>query len=444
MNRVTSLLANSLNRAADALPATGQAPVARIERTLLVVDDDRSVREALNITFREIYTVKMADNGPSAIEMFRNEPTDVALLDIRMPGMSGLDVLKELKQLDPAVEVILLTGYETIEYIRQAMRLGACEYISKPYIVDDLRASVETAMARRETSRKTAGYTHRLAQLQNEIHHQQMREELARTRNQIYASIIHDVTSPLTTIAGYCELIQNSVAHAEVLEADQLATLRRQTQLMSRNVSNCIDLSRRYLSFLEGTFDPNAQASVNEVFFDLGELLEAYPKVRAKQLVIRALEQDKILAMHRTDLLQVLLNLTINALQCSVEHHRVEVSARILPPEGVRRFAEPAAGSRFLPAPDFNEGGPLLAVSVQDNGPGIPEHILPRIFEAYFTTKPPGQGTGLGLAIVQRLATHARGAVHVNSRAGEGSTFTILVPLQENTEGSADDPSPRE
>jgi len=403
---------------------------------LLVVDDDCSVREALNITFRGTYSVKLAESGPSAVQMFRDERADVALLDIRMPGMSGLDVLKELKQIDPAVEVILLTGYESVEYIREAMRLGACEYISKPYIVDDLRASVEIAMARRETSKKTAGYAQRLAQLQNEIHHQQMREELARTRNQIYASIIHDVTSPLTTIAGYCELIQNSVIHAETLEADQLATLRRQAQLMTRNVSNCIDLSRRYLSFLEGTFDPNAQTSVNEVFYDLGELLEAYPKVRAKELVIRSLEKDRILAMHRTDLLQVLLNLTINALQCSVEHHRVEVSGRQLPHDAVSRFSQVAVGSHFIAGPEFNPSHELFAVSVQDNGPGIPERLLSKIFEAYFTTKPPGQGTGLGLAIVQRLVAHAGGALHVHSRPGEGTAFTVLIPLQESSETS--------
>jgi signal transduction histidine kinase len=169
-------------------------------------------------------------------------------------------------------------------------------------------------------------------------------------------------------------------------------------------------------------------------------LLEAYPKVRAKQLVIRSLEKDRTLAMHRTDLLQVLLNLTINALQSSIEHHRVEVSARPVTREGAQRFAVAASGSLFLPSPEFDNSVPLMAVCVQDNGPGIPEHLLTKIFEAYFTTKPPGQGTGLGLAIVQRLVTHARGAVHVFSRAGEGSSFTILVPLQEEPQSSRAEP----
>jgi signal transduction histidine kinase len=286
--------------------------------------------------------------------------------------MSGLQVLKQIKEIDPAVEVILLTGYETIEYVREAMRLGACEYITKPYIVDDLRASVPERDGPRQTSRKTAAYAQQLDQLQNEIHHQQMREELARTRNQIYASIIHDVTSPLTAIAGYCELMQHTVANAEMLEADQLSKVRKQAQLISRNVANCIDLSRRYLGFLEGSFSTKSQSSVNEVFYDLAELLEAYPKVRAKQLIIQPIPADRQVAMHRTDLLQVLLNLTINALQSAVEYHRVEVSARELETEGIQGYLQNGPGVHVLKSPGFNESVPLLAISVQDNGPAYP------------------------------------------------------------------------
>ncbi len=435
--RANSLLASTPNRAADAVAGTGVVTAASPERTLLVVDDDDSVREALSITFRDVYAVRLANSGPSAIAAFRESPSDVALLDIRMPGMSGLELLRELKAIDPAVEVILLTGYESIEYVREAMRLGACEYITKPYLVEDLRASVHIAMARRETARKTAEYAGRLTQMQNEVHHQQMREELARTRNQIYASIIHDVTSPLTAIAGYCDLMQNTVAHAETLEGDQLSKLRKQTHIISRNVANCIDLSRRYLSFLEGTFPADAQASVNEVFYDLTELLEAYPKVRAKQLTISPLETDRLLATHRTDLLQVLLNLTINALQSSVEHHRVEVSALVLTAETLQPFFQKAPGVYLFRSPDFDESRHFIAISVRDNGPGISETLLPRIFDAYFTTKPPGQGTGLGLAIVQRLVSHARGLLHVFSRLGEGSVFTVCIPFSESAHPSA-------
>src|ERR1043166_5141497 len=101
--------------ASDALSNSGSAIIAHPDRTLLIVDDDPSVRHALWITFRELYQIKLAESGPKAIEIFRQNRADVAVLDIRMPGMNGLEVLKQLKQIQPEVEVILLTGYESVE-----------------------------------------------------------------------------------------------------------------------------------------------------------------------------------------------------------------------------------------------------------------------------------------------------------------------------------------
>src|SRR5688572_22801778 len=305
----------------DALAGSGSTTAVQPKATLLVVDDDPSVRHALWITFREIYKVQLADSGAKALDFFKETPADVALLDIRMPGMSGLEVLRQLKHLQPEVEVILLSAYESIDYIRQAMRLGACDYITKPYEVENLRMAVSNAMERREVSRKTSAYDKRLLQLQSEIQNQEMREELARTRNEIYASIIHDINGPLTVIAGYIELMQHSIQHAHALEGDQLEDLKSNAQNISRQVINCIELSRRYLGFLEGKVVAGASCEVKEVFYDVAELLKSHPHAKTNNLQIQHPERDVIAAINRTDLLQILLNLTINALQASPEPH---------------------------------------------------------------------------------------------------------------------------
>jgi two-component system, sensor histidine kinase and response regulator len=427
---LNSSLLSKLTLTSDARAGTGNAVGADSHRTLLVVDDDPSVRHALWITFKHLYSVQVAESGRKALNIFQQVPCDVVLLDIRMPEMNGLEVLRELKKLDPQVEVILLSAYESIEYVREAMRLGACEYVTKPYEVESLRLSVEGAMRRRETARKSAGYANKLAQLQNEIHHQQIREELARTRNEIYASIMHDITGPLTAIAGYSTMLEAIVTHAETLEADQVRALRRHSQAISRQVGNCINLSRRYLEFLEGRASSGSQATVNEVFHDVAELLRSHPQVRATELVIHPLESDVMPGIHRTDLLQILVNLTVNAVQAGRENSQVELSARVIPRGEGSSFAKLSSEVHFISAPDFNALEEFIAVTVQDNGPGIPEHLLSRVFEPYFSTKPPGQGTGLGLPIVQRLVLVAGGAVHLYSHPGERTIFTICLPLR--------------
>jgi two-component system, sensor histidine kinase and response regulator len=414
----------------DAVAGSGSTTAVRPGHSLLIVDDDPSVRHALWITFRETYNVQLADSGPKAIDSFKQSPADVVLLDIRMPGMSGLEVLRQLKEIQPEVEVILLSAYESIDYIRQAMRLGACDYITKPYELENLRLTVGNAMERREVSRKTSAYDKRLLQLQSEIQNQQMREELARTRNEIYASIIHDINGPLTVIAGYIELMQHSLQHAHAVEGDQLDTLKSHAQNIWRQVNNCVELSRRYLGFLEGKVSSAASSAIREIFYDVAELLKTHPQAKANDLVIQSCPEDVVAAINRTDLLQILLNLTINALQCSPLPHRVEVYAKVLGTDAPRPFLQTAPGTRFISAPAFPSKGPLVAVSVQDNGPGISEAILDKIFDPYFTTKPPGQGTGLGLSIVRRLVLQAQGAVHVYTHAGEATVFTIYIPLQ--------------
>src|ERR1043165_9959484 len=93
--------------ALDANVSSGNSIIAYPDRTLLIVDDDPSVRHALWVTFRDLYRIVLAESGAKAIDMFHEKPADVVLLDIRMPGMSGLEVLRQLKEMQPEVEVIL-------------------------------------------------------------------------------------------------------------------------------------------------------------------------------------------------------------------------------------------------------------------------------------------------------------------------------------------------
>jgi len=132
----------------------GTAPDAQTDvnrqSTILVVDDERSIREMLAIVFeREGHRVLQAEGGRSAVEQMRREPVDLLVSDIRMPDMSGVDLLREAKQIDPDVIGIMITAYTSTESAVEALRLGAHDYVSKPFDVDELKVKVREALEHR-------------------------------------------------------------------------------------------------------------------------------------------------------------------------------------------------------------------------------------------------------------------------------------------------------
>jgi two-component system response regulator PilR (NtrC family) len=117
---------------------------------ILVVDDERSMRELLQIVLRrEGHQVRLAEDGPSAVAELEREPIDVLISDIKMPGMSGVDVLREAKRIDPDIVGIMVTAYASTESAVEALRLGAYDYLTKPFDVEELKAKVRNALERR-------------------------------------------------------------------------------------------------------------------------------------------------------------------------------------------------------------------------------------------------------------------------------------------------------
>jgi len=133
-----------------AVDASSELPLSIKRRgTLLIVDDEDGPRQSLRVIFKDEYDLLMAADGPTAIQLAQAHEIDVAVLDIRMAGMSGIDVLEQLKRVCPEIEAIMITAFETTDTIRQALRLRACDYINKPFDIATIRTSVSQAMQRR-------------------------------------------------------------------------------------------------------------------------------------------------------------------------------------------------------------------------------------------------------------------------------------------------------
>lgn len=416
---------------ADNSLETARVPTLCPERpTLLVVDDEEGPRQSLRVIFKDEYNLLLASDGESALELALNQPVDVAVLDIRMAGMNGIELLAKLKQIDPTIEVVMMTAFETADTIRQALRLQACDYITKPFDLATMRQAVARALERRRLARELRANADRLQALQNELQQQKLQEEIIRTRGEIYASIIHDINGPLTIISGLIQIINQRIGEESQVQGEDLEMIKDRLKRITRQVSNCIDISRRYLSFLRQNPGESVRVWVNQILGDLEELLRVHPSARNHQLIIQPLPEDVSVPVNGTDLIQILLNLTLNALQCTSQPHRVEIAGHLLhQPLALDQFQD-SPNERFILGDSLQNVPPLLALSVQDNGPGIPPDMMPRLFEPFLNKQLKTRGTGLGLCIVQRLLKEAHGALHVHSQVGQGSVFTVYLPAR--------------
>ena len=150
-----------------AVPATDRRPPR-----ILVVDDERSMRELLAIVLRrEGYEVLLAENGRAAIDLLEREPVDLLISDIKMPDLSGVDVLRAAKKIDQDILGIMITAFASTETAVEAMRLGACDYLSKPFDIDLLkmkvREKIENRQLRQENVllKRTLGLSHQFSNI---------------------------------------------------------------------------------------------------------------------------------------------------------------------------------------------------------------------------------------------------------------------------------------
>ncbi|MCM2273411.1 MAG: response regulator [Candidatus Didemnitutus sp.] len=398
--------------------------------TLLIVDDEEGPRHSLRMVFRQDFNVQAVDNGDKALEFARSHPVQLAILDIRMAGKSGIDVLRGLKAIDPHIEVIMLTAYETIETARQALRLGACDYLSKPFDLSTIREAVTRALHLRRISETVSSTSERLQALTEQLNDASVKEEMSRTTTEIYAGALHDINNPLTVITGYVELLRYKLEAVGSLYGADLQAVREDVNLLAKQVNTCAAITRRYLRFVARRSAQAPEVSVNQVIDDVHTLMRNHPALRGGKLSAKHLDHDAAAQIGGTELIQILLNLTVNAFQSSERPQTVWIAAeRYEQPLPIETFRD-TAEERYINLESFANQPPLVAVSVLDQGPGIPQDVLSRIFEPYFTTKTQ-TGTGLGLAIVTRLVRHHGGLIHVKTKLGEGSRFTIYLPAKE-------------
>lgn len=122
------------------MPAQNKKPV------ILVCDDEEGIRESFKLILDEKYQLKFANNGLEALDLLKSFSPDLMLLDIKMPKMHGMEILKQVKKLKPSLPVIIITGYQSVEMAQEALKNGAADYIPKPFGSNEILKAVKTIL----------------------------------------------------------------------------------------------------------------------------------------------------------------------------------------------------------------------------------------------------------------------------------------------------------
>src|SRR5271170_5575042 len=233
-------IVDPLEAASEAVAELIEATPAKRRGTLLIVDDEDGPRQSMRVIFKDEYDLLMAEDGPTAIDLAKKNEIDVAVLDIRMAGMSGIEVLERLKFVNPDIEAIMITAFETTDTIRQALRLRACDYINKPFDLPTIRAAVGQAMQRRRLGSQINSSAEKIQELLTELQDQNFKEQNAKTRSDILAGIVHDINGPLTVISGFVHMLNQRLNHNSRMELEDLEFIKNRLSIVARQTTSCI------------------------------------------------------------------------------------------------------------------------------------------------------------------------------------------------------------
>jgi two-component system, NtrC family, response regulator PilR len=350
-------------------PATAERRTPRV----LVVDDERSMRELLAIVLkREGYEVVLAENGRSAIAALERGPFDLLISDIKMPDMSGVEVLRAAKQMDPDVLGIMITAFASTETAIEAMRLGACDYLSKPFDIDLLKMKVREKIENRHLKqenvllKRTLGLSHQFSNIigrsETMLDVFKMIETVARTNSTILLTGESGTGKGLVAQAVHYHSLRrdkpmvslNCGAMPEtLLESEMFGHMRGAFTGADANKKGLLEVAEKGTIFLDeiGEMSPVMQVKLLRVlqerrFRRVGGLEELQADIR----VIAATNQDLTRAVAEGRFREDLF-------------YRINVIPIVLPPLRDRREDIPLLAEHFLVKYSVQMEKPVTAIS---------------------------------------------------------------------------------
>lgn len=366
---------------------------------LLLVDDEDGFRMTIAKRLeRRGFAQIQASCGEECLAILDREPVDVVVLDVKMPGISGIETLKVIKQKHDKIQVILLTGNVAVSDGIQGIKAGAYDYLTKPVEIDHLVNKVRQAfeMTRLE-EQKTAQLAYR-TKLEKKI----VDTERLVALGTMSTGIAHEINNPLAIINEAAGFIKEVITAPTMDTDSQKKALLLGVEKIEKSVKRASRITHQLLGHVKRQRPQVSEVDLTTLMHETLGLLKK--EVDAKQIrIIWNLHQKKLtLWSDAYQIRQVLMNLLNNAIHAMGENGCITLSSR------------------------ETQGAVILEIG--DNGRGIPRENLGKIFDPFFTTKSFDEGTGLGLFVVHKIMSDLAGDIEVNSTMGKGTAFTIKFP----------------
>lgn len=376
-------------------------------RKVLVIDDELGPRESLRILLKNDYDVRCADRVAKGLDLLREFEPDVVIMDIRMPGMDGIEGLRRIRELNPAVAVIMLTGFGALETAQEAIRHGANEYLKKPFDTREILEVIARNIERADLQARRLRAEEELGKLNERLVGELERKDHLATLGQASAEIAHDLRNPLSIVLGYVQLLAEDLKKADrpVETTEDTAHTLEYVEVIEKSARRCRELIEIWQNLGKAEAIRTEPVNVSAMIDQLRGEVQAMARERnaAVAFDLECAGQAVILA-DRLQLPRTIVNIVDNAIDA-------------LPPFGGEVRVTAVCDEQHV------------HLHISDNGRGIPPENIAKIFEPYFTQKARGKGTGLGLFITKRIIENHGGAIEVSSRIDAGTTFTLRFPL---------------
>jgi two-component system, NtrC family, sensor kinase len=416
------------------------------DNTILVVDDTPTNLQVLfDVLSEQNYRVAIAKNGETALQRIQSSQPNLILLDVMMPGIDGFETCQRLK-INPDtrdIPVIFMTALsDSVDKVK-GLSLGAVDYITKPIQHEEVLARIQVHLKLRNATHIMEQRTNELNQALESLKQAQMHmvqtEKMSALGNMV-AGVAHEINNPVNFIHGNLNYLQE-YAHnllefvqlyqkhypnpvdeirerAEELDLDflqgdlikmldsmKIGTDRiRQLVISLRNFSRLDEADSKLVDI---------HAGIDSTLLILQHRLKGradFPPIQ----IIKKYGQLPQVECHPSQLNQVFMNILSNAIDA-------------LETSGIDDRQQPT-----ITISTSMSNANSIAISIADNGVGIPEPIHSQVFDPFFTTKPVGKGTGLGLSISHQIVTEKhRGKIQCYSTLGQGTEFVVQIPIRQ-------------